>query len=64
MTGICEYATKRKTIGLLEACLSGDKVQVTSSDKGMNQVEKNYLQTLSLDNHKVPISGKSTIFGS
>ena len=64
MTGICEYATKRKTFGLLEACLSGDKVQVTSSDKGMNQIENNYLQTLSFDNHKVPISGKSTIFGS
>ena len=51
-------------IGLLEACLSGDKVQVTSSDKGMNQIENNYLQTLSLDNHKVPYSGQSTIFGS
>ena len=64
MIGICEYATKRKIIGLLEACLSGDKVQVMPSDKGMNQIENNYLQTLSLDNHKVPISGKSTIFGS
>ena len=40
---ICEYATKRKTIGLLEACLSGDKVQVVPSDKGMNQIEKQLL---------------------
>ena len=30
-------------IGLLEACLSGDKIQVVPSDKGMNQIEKQLL---------------------